>query len=107
MPWQLEIHKSRRPATEQHNPKRPDTRESACARGYDRQWRRYRRWYIQHHPICERCNNAPATVADHITPLRAGGAHMSDANTQALCRPCHRVKTDEDMRQFPEVYGDA
>ncbi|HNU81886.1 MAG TPA: HNH endonuclease signature motif containing protein [Thermoanaerobaculia bacterium] len=43
-------------------------------------------------PICRACSRAPATVADHVTPLRAGGG-WELANGQGLCRACHNAKT--------------
>lgn len=40
---------------------------------------------------CVRCG-APATIADHIIPRAEGGSDDVD-NGQALCDPCHTVKT--------------
>lgn len=34
-----------------------------------------------------------ATEIDHIIPVRQGGAVWDDDNLQALCKPCHSVKT--------------
>ena len=35
---------------------------------------------------------------DHIIALANGGENR-ETNLQALCRPCHRMKTDEDVAQ--------
>ena len=41
---------------------------------------------------CRHCG-APATEVDHIVNLAQGGTH-DPLNLQALCPPCHRVKTE-------------
>lgn len=41
---------------------------------------------------CCRLCDAPATVADHILAVAEGGSHDLD-NGQALCAPCHDIKT--------------
>lgn len=33
---------------------------------------------------------------DHVQPLALGGED-TDGNVQALCRPCHKLKTREDF----------
>lgn len=40
---------------------------------------------------CYQCGNQ-AHEADHITPLAEGGAD-DETNMAAICRQCHRVKT--------------
>lgn len=78
-----------------------DARGTAASRGYDAKHRRWRRLILARDPLCQRClaKNlvVPATVADHIIPLRHGGARFDLANGQALCRACHAVKTAEDV----------
>ena len=44
------------------------------------------------HHTCRTCGD-PATEVDHIINLAQGGTHHPD-NLQALCAPCHRVKTE-------------
>src|SRR5699024_6125985 len=47
-------------------------RGSAHKRGYDRKWRKARRKYLMHNPLCVHCmeegRQTPATVVDHIQP---------------------------------------
>lgn len=74
-----------------------DNRPSAARRGYDRRWRRLRKYYLSKHPVCVRCGR-PATEVDHIIPLADGGTHHED-NLQPLCKPCHSRKTNEDIRR--------
>ncbi|WAL76427.1 HNH endonuclease signature motif containing protein [Kitasatospora sp. YST-16] len=37
-----------------------------------------------------------AIDVDHITPIAHGGQDV-DGNVQALCRPCHKLKTRRDF----------
>jgi 5-methylcytosine-specific restriction protein A len=50
-------------------------------------------------PICEHCGVAPSRMVDHIVPLRAGGARLEVGNLQALCLPCHALKTRSERRR--------
>lgn len=58
-------------------------RGNTAQRGYDSRWQRFREWYLARHPLCEHCGDL-ATDIDHITPLANGGAHYSEANSQAV-----------------------
>ena len=44
-------------------------RKSAAQRGYNARWQRYRKIFLQEHPICANCRNAPASVVDHIKAI--------------------------------------
>lgn len=49
-------------------------------------------------PICAYCGRIlrpDAWVRDHIVPLAEGGRDL-DANTQALCVPCHDAKSQQE-----------
>lgn len=70
-----------------------EKRLSSCKRGYDATWRKYRRWFLERHPLCNICG-APATVVDHIIPHKGDKELFWDINNhQALCKHCHDVKT--------------
>ncbi|MCR4267088.1 HNH endonuclease signature motif containing protein [Nitratireductor sp. ZSWI3] len=56
-------------------------------------WQRIAARQLARKPICEGCETAPATLADHIVPIRQGGAMRDAANLQSLCRQCHAEKT--------------
>lgn len=49
-----------------------------------------------------------ATQADHIVAVELGGEELDLANGQALCDPCHKVKTQADamegIRRMPSRY---
>lgn len=51
---------------------------------------------LSRYPVCVMCHGSgritPATVADHIKPLRQGGGWGLD-NGQGLCHACHNAKT--------------
>jgi 5-methylcytosine-specific restriction enzyme A len=68
-----------------------DNRASAAARGYDRQWRKLRLWFLRCNPVCVMCHRAAEEV-DHITPIRDGGTNDPD-NLRALCKSCHSKVT--------------
>jgi len=69
-----------------------NNRPSATRRGYGETWRRYRRWYLDQHPVCKLCGKG-ATEVDHIRPLAHGGAKYELDNLQSLCKSCHSRKT--------------
>lgn len=85
-------------------------RDPAINKRYDHAWRKIRNAYIQAHPLCEHCQEngrvTPAQEVDHIIPLERGGTH-TEANLQALCKPCHSSKTareDDRWKQQPRLY---
>lgn len=73
--------------------RRPDTRPSANARGYDYDWRKTRAAFLKAHPWCmaDECTEK-ATDVDHIMPRAKGGTDEWD-NLQALCHSHHSSKT--------------
>lgn len=93
MPKRVSCHKPAKTQGKAHQKRRG----SACARGYDRHWQRFRLWYLRAHPLCEEClrqgRTEPARDVDHITPLVQGGARLDPDNVQALCHSCHSRKT--------------
>lgn len=60
-------------------------------------WRAVRAAFLREHSVCTRCQGhgrvVVAVVADHVLPLKNGGARLDWANLQALCVPCHNRKT--------------
>lgn len=74
-------------------------RGTSAERGYGGRHRRWRRMVLARDPVCvdpygrhaERGEVVPATVADHIVPLRRGGEWTLE-NGQGLCASCHGVK---------------
>lgn len=73
-------------------------RGGADARGYNAEWRRARKAFLQLHPLCVECMKrgtlTPATVVDHIMPHRGDQRLFWDeSNWQSLCAPCHNKKT--------------
>jgi len=72
-----------------------EQRGTAAQRGYGPRWKKYRRWYLQRHPLCvhyDDCHNV-ATVVDHIKPVSKGGDFWDPDNHQPMCKPCHDQKT--------------
>lgn len=54
------------------------------------QWRERRKRQLKEFPNCAQCG-APATIADHIHNIGAGGD--PDGPLQSLCLKCHNRKT--------------
>lgn len=83
-----------RPAIRQHT-----HRAKTAARGYGGAWQRARLGYLARHPLCVHCLAKGIVTAsnevDHIVPHRGDRVLFwdSDNNWQALCAPCHSVKT--------------
>ena len=53
-------------------------------------------WLIEY-PFCK-CKR-PATVVDHIKPIRNGGDIWNLNNLQSMCRRCHNSKTAKESNQ--------
>lgn len=66
------------------------SRPSVAARGYGAAHRRWRTAILSRDPYCVRCLQhgaiVPAVIADHIVPIRVGGAQYDPANGQGLCQ---------------------
>ena len=60
-------------------------------------WRALRALRLNIEPVCRNCKLqgrvTPANTADHIVPIRQGGAPLDLNNTQSLCGPCHASKS--------------
>lgn len=81
-----------------HRRRKPDTRPSASARGYDVKWRRTRGAYLFRHPLCEcdECAQLPESErpkAEHVHHLDGKGPNGPNGhrwfNLLALSGPCH------------------
>jgi 5-methylcytosine-specific restriction endonuclease McrA len=61
---------------------------------YDTTWRKLRKIQLKKEPFCRFCFKmgrlTPATVADHIVPIREdAGRRLDPDNLQSLCAQCH------------------
>lgn len=68
---------------------------------YGSRWQRLRAQSLRSEPLCRLCLSVgltvPATVVDHITPLKDGGKNETE-NFQSLCKRCHdSIKTPDDF----------
>ena len=59
-----------------------------------RRWRAVSRAYLEQHPLCEDCGR-PSQEAHHVVK-RAIAPHLAyhESNLMALCRACHRIRTE-------------
>jgi 5-methylcytosine-specific restriction endonuclease McrA len=59
-----------------------------------KRWKDLRLRVLAHNPICVKCNRNVATTADHIRDHEGDVTLFHDfSNLQALCGPCHSIKT--------------
>ena len=72
-------------------------RGTSTQRGYGAAWRRLRSIVLSRDDhLCQPClktnHITPANIVDHIRPKSHGGTNAL-SNLQAICDPCHKVKT--------------
>ena len=72
-------------------PRAKDNRPGARRRGYDKAHEKWRQRVLARDRRCRMCNalGSPSDHADHIAPVRQGGARFDPANGQRLCQTCH------------------
>ena len=73
-------------------------RESACKRGYDRQWRNVRKAKLDQDPLCEDCLkneiSTPAKEVHHIRKIiHAPELRLEIDNLMSLCERCHDIRS--------------
>ena len=51
--------------------------------------------------LCQACGSERPLEVDHIVNVAEGGTHELD-NLQALCHPCHSIKTKAEQRRGHE-----
>ena len=92
MPWDKPRHDPN-PKKKLPRGKNPQThnRPSPSIRGYNNHWRKIRAAILAEEPLCRTCQG-PATVVDHIKPLKKGGTY-DRLNLQPLCVSCHNRNT--------------
>jgi 5-methylcytosine-specific restriction protein A len=79
-------------------------RGSSTDQGYGSAHRRWRAEILKRDPVCKiqvKCNGAPSTVADHVTPLKQGGT-WDYSNGAGVCNSCHQWKRATTDKHPPE-----
>lgn len=65
-------------------------------------WRRTSAAIRAENPVCVVCIHAqranPATVVDHIVPVKFGGARLNRGNLMAMCSSCHNYKSARETK---------
>ena len=64
------------------------------------EWKAVKKHHLAIEPLCRECKKngllTKATMADHIIPIKQGGATLDDNNLQSLCWSCHSQKSAEE-----------
>lgn len=72
-------------------------------------WRQTRSAFLLENPLCVAClgheRYVPATVVDHIVPIKDGGDRFERCNLQPLCVSCHNRKTARESAQKRRTGG--
>ncbi|WP_431688952.1 HNH endonuclease [Hahella sp. NBU794] len=76
---------------------------SDTQRGYGWQWRKLRARILRRdNYLCQVClklgRTSAATEVDHILP-KAEGGDSRGSNLQGICKACHRMKTNIDVKK--------
>lgn len=80
--------------------RRVAAKSSSSERGYGASWRKRRERIMQRdRGLCQPCIRkgiiTSAYAVDHIVPKAAGGTD-DDTNLEAICRCCHKQKTQQE-----------
>ena len=77
---------------------------SALARFFLHEGRKVAGYDRTRTPLCEECmrqgKETPATMVDHITPIRQGGRALDMENLQSLCWSCHSAKSVKEGSRY-------
>lgn len=85
------------------------TRTPAHKRGYDANWHKFAKAYIEKHPICVMCG-APARVCDHkdvpadVMLDALGSFDYDESHYQALCFRCNTKKSYREDKENRDNY---
>jgi hypothetical protein len=62
-------------------------------------------------PVCQECQDAMSTVADHLMPWKdqpdPTGYALDPDNCRGVCKPCHDRKSGGEAHRRPSPAGDA
>lgn len=73
---------------------RDEERGNSNSRGYDFEWKKFRREFIKENPICDVVDCfEPVSDVHHIRSLRDGGNKLDKSNCQGLCHRHHSQVT--------------
>ncbi len=78
--------------------RRVNRKKTACRRGYDRQWRNLRAWFLKTTPYCQDCDDRDiatlATEVHHKVKIAdRPDLRLDPRNLRSLCKTCHSRRT--------------
>lgn len=89
----------RGPMCAQHKQDKDRARGTSSERGYDARHREWRERILARDPWCACGCGQRSTVADHITPIRQGGARFDMRNGQGMAETCHNRKRQRESEE--------
>jgi 5-methylcytosine-specific restriction protein A len=86
------------PRTAEYRKRYDHQRGSSTKRGYDGDWKRFRKAFLADNPHCadcrERKRETPSTCVHHELKIRTHPhLRLVRSNCRALCKPCHDRRT--------------
>ena len=78
--------------------KRKPRRRKTAERGYDGTWRKFRKWFLDEHPLCHDCEvRGLLTKANEVHHIHKVATYphlrLVESNCMALCGTCHSRRT--------------
>lgn len=70
---------------------------------HTREWKSIRKAKLRQDPYCEcpdcKGKKIPATMVDHITPIKQGGSRTEMSNLQSMTDSCHAKKSAREKNE--------
>lgn len=70
-----------------------DRRLSASGRGYGRDWRKLRKWFLRQQVKCHKCGALASEVHHKVPVSQRPDLRLEVSNLMALCKSCHSSVT--------------
>ena len=101
--------KKKRPWSPEPKPKQSGRKEDHSEFYNSRAWRKDAKAHLAENPLCVQCTEegkvVPATVSDHVVPIKQGGHAWLWSNRQALCVHHHAIKSGKERHEIKRGRG--
>lgn len=86
----------------------PQRKSTADKRYKTEWWKQYSVAFRIANPECIECKrkgiSTPPDLTDHVIRVNDGGSFEDQRNHQAMCRPCHKIKSDKERNGLTLPY---